>query len=141
MVTKEAMTTMKIGMRTISGTIFFISEITTFEQIRTNMVANPIPIPLMADDVVPKVGHIPNKSTNVGFSLIIPFSNTFKLFIDYLLPICSVLYLQMIYVWNLSQSNLLFHFLPAAKLHLKHQFLASYIPNMHCLQPVKKHAT
>ena len=47
----------------------------------TAMVANPIPRPLMAEDVVPKVGHIPKRSTNVGFSLTIPFIKILKLFI------------------------------------------------------------
>ena len=71
----------EIGIRTMSGTRFLIREITTFEQINTNMVASPIPIPLMAEEVVPNVGHIPKRSTNVGFSLTIPFINTLKLFI------------------------------------------------------------
>jgi hypothetical protein len=66
----------------MSGIRFFIKEITTFEQINTNMVASPMPIPLIADDVVPNVGHIPSRSTNVGFSLIIPFIITLKLFIS-----------------------------------------------------------
>lgn len=77
---------MNAGIRTISGIRFLIDEITTFEQINTNMVANPIPIPLMAEEVVPNVGHIPKRSTNVGFSLTIPFINTLKLFI-----VCSFL--------------------------------------------------
>ena len=72
---------MNAGIRTISGIRFLIDEITTFEQINTNMVASPIPIPLMAEEVVPNVGHIPKRSTNVGFSLTIPFINTLKLFI------------------------------------------------------------
>ncbi|GAK35509.1 hypothetical protein JCM15093_605 [Bacteroides graminisolvens DSM 19988 = JCM 15093] len=65
----------------MSGMRFLILEITTFEQIRTNAVANPIPIPLIAEEVVPNVGHIPSKSTNVGFSFTIPFIKTLKLFI------------------------------------------------------------
>ena len=51
------------------------------EQISTNVVANPIDIPFKAEEVVPNVGHIPKRSTNVGFSLMIPFINTLKLFI------------------------------------------------------------
>jgi hypothetical protein len=81
-VTKDAITTINEGIRTISGIRFLISEITTFEQISTNMVASPIPMPLIADEVVPNVGHIPSRSTNVGFSLIIPFIITLKLFIS-----------------------------------------------------------
>jgi hypothetical protein len=80
-VTNEAITTMNEGIRTISGTMFLIQEITMFEHTNTAMVAKPIPIPLMAEEVVPNVGHIPKRSTNVGFSLIIPFINTLKLFI------------------------------------------------------------
>ena len=49
---------MNAGIRTISGIRFLIDEITTFEQINTNMVANPIPIPLMAEEVVPNVGPV-----------------------------------------------------------------------------------
>ena len=62
-----------------AGTRFLMSEITMFEQISTKVVANPILIPLMADDVVPSVGHIPSSRTNVGFSLIRPFSSIFRL--------------------------------------------------------------
>jgi hypothetical protein len=45
-----------------------------FDSISTNAVANPIDIPLIADEVVARVGHIPKTSTKVGFSLNIPFS-------------------------------------------------------------------
>ena len=65
---------MKTGMRTISGVSFLISEIVMFEQISTNIVANPIDIPLRAEVVVPKVGHMPSRRTKVGFSLIMPLS-------------------------------------------------------------------
>ena len=40
--------------------------------ISTAIVAIPIPIPLIADEVTPNVGHIPKISTKVGFSLRIP---------------------------------------------------------------------
>jgi hypothetical protein len=43
-----------------------------FEQINTAMVAKPMLIPLIADEVVPNVGHIPRSNTNVGFSFIRP---------------------------------------------------------------------
>ena len=76
------MTTMNEGIRTISGIRFLMAEITTLEHISTNIVASPIPIPLIAEEVVPSVGHIPSRSTNVGFSLIIPFIITLKLFIS-----------------------------------------------------------
>ena len=55
---------------------FFKREITIFEQMSTNMVANPMDIPLVADVVVAKVGHIPSTRAKVGFSLRIPFTNT-----------------------------------------------------------------
>jgi hypothetical protein len=32
----------------------------------------------MAEDVVPSVGHIPNNSTNTGFSLTIPLNRVLK---------------------------------------------------------------
>jgi hypothetical protein len=56
----------------LSGIYAAIAEITILESIRTNVVASPILIPLIADVVVAKVGHIPRRSTNVGFSLIKP---------------------------------------------------------------------
>ena len=49
------------------------SEMTMFDIISTNVVAKPMLIPLMADVVVAKVGHMPSISTHVGFSLIRPF--------------------------------------------------------------------
>lgn len=49
------------------------------EQMITNVVAIPIAKPLIADVVVPNVGHIPNNKTNIGFSLIMPFNNIFRL--------------------------------------------------------------
>ena len=48
-------------------------EITTFEQINTNITKIPIPIAASTLFVVASVGHIPNKDTNIGFSAIIPF--------------------------------------------------------------------
>ena len=52
------------------------------ENINTAVVESPIPAPLIADVVTANVGHIPNRSTNVGFSLTIPFIMTLKLFIS-----------------------------------------------------------
>ena len=72
---------MKAGIRTMSGIRFLSKEITTLEQKSTNVVANPIDMPFSAEEVVPNVGHIPNSNTNVGFSLMMPFINTLKLFI------------------------------------------------------------
>lgn len=80
-VTKEAMITIKEGIRTVSGIRFLRQAITIFDKISTNVVAKPIPNPLNAEVVTPKVGHIPNKSTNVGFSFNIPLVNIFLLFI------------------------------------------------------------
>jgi hypothetical protein len=60
------------GIRTLSGIYATIAEITIFERMRTNIVASPMLIPLMAEVVVAKVGHIPRRRTNVGFSLIRP---------------------------------------------------------------------
>ena len=80
-VTKVAITTMYPGIRTISGITFFNADMTMLEQINTNMVASPILIPFIAEEVVPSVGHIPNSNTNVGFSVMIPFINIFRLLI------------------------------------------------------------
>ena len=57
----------------MSGISGATADITIFERISTTIVARPIPIPLIAEVVVPRVGHIPKTRTNVGFSLIIPF--------------------------------------------------------------------
>ena len=81
-VTRDAITTINEGMRTISGIRFLISEMIRLEKMRTAIVARPIDIPFMALLVVPSVGHMPSRSTNVGFSFMIPFSRTFMLFIS-----------------------------------------------------------
>ena len=69
MVTKAAIITINEGIRILSGMLLATNEITRLDITSTNAVASPIPIPLMADVVTPSVGHIPNKSTKVGFSL------------------------------------------------------------------------
>lgn len=58
-----------------------ISDMAMFEHINTKAVDSPIEIPLMSDVVVARVGHMPRRSTNVGFSLINPLAIIFKLFI------------------------------------------------------------
>ena len=73
MVTNAAITTMKTGMRTMSGVTFLMQLITKLVQMSTAMVASPIDIPLIAEVVVASVGHIPNIKTKVGFSFTIPF--------------------------------------------------------------------
>ena len=65
----------------MSGINFFTAEITMLEQINTNMVASPILKPLIAEEVVPNVGHIPNNNTKVGFSFTNPLIKTFRLLI------------------------------------------------------------
>ena len=59
-VTNDAITTMNAGIRTIAGTRFLIDDIAALEQVSTAIVARPIDMPVNADDVVPRVGHIPN---------------------------------------------------------------------------------
>ena len=81
MVTSDAITTMKQGMRTISGMRFLMSDIMRLLKTSTAIVASPMLIPFMALEVVPSVGHMPNRSTKVGFSLMIPLRSTLKLFI------------------------------------------------------------
>ncbi len=73
MVTNVAITTIKAGMRTLSGIRFLINEITRFDITNTKVVANPIPNPFEADEVTPNVGHIPNSKVNTAFSLKKPF--------------------------------------------------------------------
>jgi hypothetical protein len=76
---------MNEGIRTMSGIRFLIRDIIKLENMSTAIVARPIDIPFMAELVVPNVGHIPKRRTNVGFSLIIPFQSTFNWFISYVL--------------------------------------------------------
>ena len=71
------MTTMNTGMRTLSGVIFLMQEITKLVQMSTDIVANPIERPLMALVVVANVGHIPRRSTKVGFSFRMPLVMVF----------------------------------------------------------------
>ena len=78
MVTKVAITTMNAGIRTLSGIKFFNSEITTFEHTSTKVVASPMDIPLIAEVVVAKVGHIPSTNAKTGFSRKIPFNTVLK---------------------------------------------------------------
>ena len=72
MVTKAAMTTTNTGMRTLSGVRFLMQDMTKLVQTSTAIVATPIDSPLRAEVVVARVGHMPRRSTNVGFSLTIP---------------------------------------------------------------------
>ena len=80
-VTNEAMTTMKQGMRTLSGMKFLSKEIQRLDIVNTNVVANPIDMPLMALVVVARVGQQPKRSTNMGFSFISPLVKFCQLFI------------------------------------------------------------
>lgn len=82
-VTNEAITTINAGIRTICGTMFFIAEIAAFEHVSTAIVAKPIERPVNADDVVPRVGHMPKTRTKVGFCLIRPSRNVVIAFIVY----------------------------------------------------------
>ena len=66
------MTTMKQGIRTLSGMKPFKSEMKMLDSTSTKVVAKPIDMPLMALVVVAKVGQQPNSSTRMGFSLMRP---------------------------------------------------------------------
>ena len=59
-VTNDAMIRMKAAILTLSGIKFFNNAIKRLEQTRTNVVAAPIPIPLIAAVVTASVGHAPN---------------------------------------------------------------------------------
>ena len=58
-VTNVAITTIKQGIRTVSGITFLSREINRFAKISTAVVERPMPIPLIAEDVTARVGHIP----------------------------------------------------------------------------------
>jgi hypothetical protein len=75
MVTNDATTTIKAGILTESGIIFRNMEISILDMTRTTVVESPIPIPLIAEVVTARVGHIPSIRTKIGFSVIIPFFN------------------------------------------------------------------
>ena len=76
------MITIKPGIRILSGIRFATSEMAKLDSTRTKAVANPIPKPLMAEVVTPSVGHIPSRSTKVGFSLKNPLVKVCQLFIS-----------------------------------------------------------
>ena len=80
-VTKVAITTMYAGMRTLSGMKRAMALMAIFERMSTNIVARPILMPLMAEVVVARVGHIPSRSTKVGFSFTRPLVMRFNLLI------------------------------------------------------------
>ncbi len=67
------MITINEGILTLSGIMFLKIETTIFDITRTNVVANPIPRPLIAVVVTPSVGQSPRSRTNTGLSLIKPF--------------------------------------------------------------------
>ena len=69
MVVKAAMTTMKHGIRTLSGIWDLSIEISALESVSTKVVAKPIPNPFCAEEVTAKVGHIPKIKEKVGLSL------------------------------------------------------------------------
>lgn len=70
------MTTINAGMRTMAGTKFLMAEIAAFEHVSTASVARPIDMPVIADEVVPSVGHMPRTSTKVGLRRTMPSSRT-----------------------------------------------------------------
>ena len=77
MVTKEAITTMNAGIRTLDGMKLRRSEMTRLEQTSTNAVASPMPRPLSTLVVTASVGHMPSTSRKVGFSVMMPLKNIF----------------------------------------------------------------
>ena len=68
MVTNDAMTTMKDGIRTLEGMMFLSDDTTMLEQTNTKVVARPIPMPFIAEVVTARAGHIPSTSTKIGCS-------------------------------------------------------------------------
>jgi ribose/xylose/arabinose/galactoside ABC-type transport system permease subunit len=76
-----AITTTKQGILTLSGIKDLSDEIKTFDIIKTKVVANPIPMPLIDEVVTASVGHIPIRRTKVGFSFKRPLVNILILLI------------------------------------------------------------
>jgi hypothetical protein len=74
-VTNDAMITTYAGMRTLSGINDFTSDTTRFDMTKTKVVAKPMPMALLAEVVVPRVGHMPSMITKMGFSVRIPFKS------------------------------------------------------------------
>ena len=95
MVTKVHMTTMKQGMRTLSGIKFLSSEITKLEPISTKDAAAPMPTAFMTLVVVAMVGQVPRTRRKVGFSVIMPLRNTLVSLGLSLLDICLYLLLWL----------------------------------------------
>ena len=63
----------------------------TLERIRTKVVASPIPIPFIAEVVVPMVGHIPSTRINVGLSLMMPLAIILSLLIFRYFEVLSII--------------------------------------------------
>ena len=80
-VTKVDMMRMKAGILTFSGTNPRSSDTAVLLHTSTAIVARPIDRPVMADEVVPRVGHMPSISTKVGFWTIRPLRMIFRYFI------------------------------------------------------------
>jgi hypothetical protein len=70
------MTTMKIGIRISFGTIPRMSEMTTFEPVRTKITQKPMTMPFTALVVTAREGQSPRVITKSGFSLQSPFVNS-----------------------------------------------------------------
>ena len=61
-----------------------------FEQIKTAIVAAPIPIPFIAEVVVASVGHIPKTNTKVGLFFTIPSIRYLNLLITFSLLVVNI---------------------------------------------------
>ena len=70
------------------------AEMSILESTSTNVVASPIPTPLIAEVVVPKVGHIPKTKEKVGLSLMKPFVIKPSLLILVLLSLLTLVYVK-----------------------------------------------
>ena len=68
MVTNEAITIIKLGMRTSRGMIFLSDEMSVLEQTSTNNTARPIVMQFATLVETASVGHIPSKRRKTGFS-------------------------------------------------------------------------
>ncbi len=99
-VTKDAIITIYDGILTFVGIKSFNNATKILEKVNTNITPAPIPRALMTMVETPKVGHNPRRITNMGFSLKIPFVNSFNI---------SWYLLTVLHEMNLAEELLLYH--------------------------------
>ena len=69
-------------MCTAPGMTLRSADTSPFEQTRTNVAANPMPIAFSNDVVTASVGHKPSTNRNVGLFLNMPYQNANHVFMS-----------------------------------------------------------